>query len=66
MGRVVKGRDARPGVLVWREIPGDGRRPAIVSHVQSRRVWVSFTDKPGGQAQVTAAALEPRPTGRTS
>lgn len=56
----MKGKDARVGVPVWREIPGDGRRPAIVSHVTGRAVWVSFTDKPGGQVRVTPAVLEPR------
>jgi hypothetical protein len=55
----MRGKDATQGIAVWREA-GGVRRPAIITHVAGRDIWVSFTDKPGGQAKVTAASLEPR------
>ena len=50
------------GAPVWRYYSSDGRRPAIVSHIDAPDIWVSFTDRLGGQAKVTAADLEPRRT----
>jgi hypothetical protein len=52
-------RQAARACLVWLEAGGQ-RRPGILVHREGRDWWVSFTDKPGGQARCRPADLTAR------